>query len=185
MLFSADAWAGIADGSITVTFRAWKRAQAKVGGHYRIAGMTIAATDVRQVGIADITPDDARRAGAPDLEALLARLGSAEVVWRVDFVLVGADDRIARRTDTTPADLVDVIARLGRLDRSRPWTRTTLQLIDRYPGIVSTTLARHAEQDRASFKLNVRKLKELGLTESLDVGYRLSPRGEAVLRALG
>ncbi|MGZ4770275.1 MAG: hypothetical protein ACXVLX_16570, partial [Ilumatobacteraceae bacterium] len=59
------------------------------------------------------------------------------------------------------------------------------QLIDRYPGIVSTTLARHAEQDRASFKLNVRKLKELGLTESLDIGYRLSPRGEAVLRALG
>ena len=29
------------------------------------------------------------------------------------------------------------------------------------------------------FKRNVRKLKELGLTESLEVGYRLSPRGEA------
>jgi hypothetical protein len=28
----------------------------------------------------------------------------------------------------------------------------------------------------------VRKLKELGLTESLPVGYRLSPRGEAYLR---
>jgi ribosomal protein S19E (S16A) len=27
----------------------------------------------------------------------------------------------------------------------------------------------------------VRKLKELGLTESLDVGYRLSPRGRAFL----
>ncbi|MGZ4672392.1 MAG: hypothetical protein ACXWBO_01070 [Ilumatobacteraceae bacterium] len=185
MLFSADAWAGIADGSITVTFRAWKRAQAKVGGHYRIGGMLIEATEVRQVGIADITSDDARRAGAPDLEALRSRLGGAEVVWRVDFVLLGADDRIARRTDTTPADLADVISRLDRLDRRGPWTRTTLQLIDRYPGIVSTRLARHAEQDRAGFKLNVRKLKELGLTESLDIGYRLSPRGEAVLRALG
>ena len=51
-----------------------------------------------------------------------------------------------------------------------------------YPGIVSTTLARHANQERPVFKLNVRKLKELGLTESLEVGYRLSPRGEAVLR---
>ncbi len=100
-------------------------------------------------------------------------------------MLLGADDRIARRTDTTPTELADVISRLDRLDRNRRWTRTTLQLIDRYPGIVSTTLARHAEQDRASFKLNVRKLKELGLTESLDIGYRLSPRGEAVLRALG
>ena len=29
------------------------------------------------------------------------------------------------------------------------------------------------------FKRDVRKLKELGLTESLPVGYRLSPRGRA------
>ncbi len=185
MLFSADAWAGIADGSITVTFRAWKRAQAKVGGRYRIAGMLIEATDVRQVSAADITSDDARRTGTANIESLLARLGDAEVVWRVEFVHLGADDRIARREDSTPTDLAEVTARLNRLDRNGPWTRSTLQLIDRYPGIVSTTLARHAGQDRPSFKLNVRKLKELGLTESLDVGYRLSPRGEAVLRALG
>ena len=31
------------------------------------------------------------------------------------------------------------------------------------------------------FKTDVRKLKNLGLTESLEVGYRLSPRGEAYL----
>ena len=36
-------------------------------------------------------------------------------------------------------------------------------------------------RDTASFKRDVRKLKELGLTESLDIGYRLSPRGEAVV----
>ena len=33
------------------------------------------------------------------------------------------------------------------------------------------------------FKLDVRKLKNLGLTLSLEVGYRLSPRGEAYLAA--
>jgi hypothetical protein len=183
MLFSADAWPGIADGSITVTFRAWKRAQAKVGGRYRIAGMLIEATDVRQVHIADITAADARHAGA-DLESLRSRLGDTDPVWRVDFVHLGADDRIARRDDTSPVDLAEVTARLARLDRNGSWTRATLQLIDRYPGIVSTTLARHANQDRATFKLNVRKLKELGLTESLDIGYRLSRRGMAVLRSL-
>jgi hypothetical protein len=37
--------------------------------------------------------------------------------------------------------------------------------------------------ERLPFKANVRKLKALGLTESLDVGYRLSPRGEALLAA--
>jgi hypothetical protein len=35
--------------------------------------------------------------------------------------------------------------------------------------------------DRPAFKLDVRKLKRLGLTESLEVGYRLSPRGRAYL----
>lgn len=185
MLFTADTWPGIADGSITVTFRAWRRAQAKIGGRYRIGGMLIEATDVRQVAVATITDDDARRAGAANRDALLSRLGGSDPVWRVDFVFVGADDRIGRRNDTESDNLQHVIARLSRLDRSGAWTRQTLQLIERYPGIVSTTLARQAGQERPAFKLNVRKLKELGLTESLDIGYRLSPRGEAVLRQLG
>ena len=182
MLFSMDSWPGIADGSITVTFRSWTRPQAKVGGRYRIGGMLIEATDVRQVRVSEITDGDARRAGATDRAALLSRLAAGDLVWRVDFVFVGPDDRISRRNDTSSEDLTEVMARLSRLDRQGAWTRQTLQLIERYPGIVSTTLARHANQERPAFKLNVRKLKELGLTESLEVGYRLSPRGEAVLR---
>jgi hypothetical protein len=185
MLFSASAWPGIADGSITVTFRAWTRAQAKVGGRYRVGGMLIEATDVRQVFISDITAADAHDAGAADLASLLSRLGDCDPVWRIDFVYLGPDDRIARRNDTSAEEFAAVSARLLRLDRNGAWTQTTLQLIERYPGVVSTVLARHANQDRAAFKLNVRKLKELGLTESLDIGYRLSPRGEAVLRSLG
>jgi hypothetical protein len=184
MLFTADAWPGIADGSITITFRAWKRAQAKAGGCYRIAGMLIEATAVRQVPVAEITEHDARRAGAADLAALRARLGDIDTAWRVDFVHVGNDERIARREDTSADEVATIVARLARLDRNGAWTRTTLQLIGKYPGVVSTTLARHAKQERAAFKLNVRKLKELGLTQSLDTGYRLSPRGEAVLRSL-
>ena len=39
-------------------------------------------------------------------------------------------------------------------------------------------------RERLPFKRDVRKLKELGLTESLEVGYRLSPRGRAVLDRL-
>jgi len=38
--------------------------------------------------------------------------------------------------------------------------------------------------DRPVFKLNIRKLKESGLTESLEVGYRLSPRGKRLLTHL-
>jgi hypothetical protein len=185
MLFSADAWPGIAGGSITVTFRAWTRPQAKVGGLYRVGGMLIQATDVSQVTVAEISDADAARAGPADLESLLSRLGTADTVWRVDFTYLGPDDRVARRTETSPAEIDEAVSCLARFDRNGAWTRTTLQLIERYPGIVSTTLARHAGLERAPFKLNVRKLKELGLTESLDVGYRLSPKGEAALRALG
>ena len=52
------------------------------------------------------------------------------------------------------------------------------------PGIVSRVLARRADADVPLFKRRVRQLKELGLTESLEVGYRLSPRGRAVLDCL-
>ena len=193
MLFTADAWAGIADGSITVTFRTWSRPQAKVGGRYRVGGSTIEATAVERVEAGSITDADAHAAGAPDRAAVLRRLGDPPddtLVWRVDFRCVGVDDRVERRARATPSpdELAAIRARLDRLDRGTggtSWTRTVLRLIERYPGVVSTALARRTGFERAVFKTKVRKLKELGLTESLDVGYRLSPLGEAVLRSLG
>ena len=154
--------------------------------------MLLEATDVRQVSVGSITDDDARRAGAADAASLRKRMkvdDDDQLVWRVELLFVGQDDRIERRNadDLSPEDVADLRARLERLDRrspTGPWARSTLRLIEKYPGVVSTVLADHANQERPVFKLNVRKLKELGLTESLDVGYRLSPRGEAVLRAL-
>ena len=191
MLFSASAWLGLADGSITVTFRTWAKPQAKVGGRYRVAGMLLEATDVRQVPAGSLTDDDAVAAGEANRAALLARLRHPRpdtAVWRVGLRYVGIDDRIERRAvDTlTDDDIAALRSRLERLDRGAggPWTRTTLQLIEKYPGVVSTALARHTGQERPDFKINVRKLKEMGLTESLQVGYQLSPRGQALLRAI-
>lgn len=48
------------------------------------------------------------------------------------------------------------------------------------PGRQAPDLAAGQGRDTAPFKADVRKLKELGLTESLEIGYRLSPRGEAL-----
>jgi hypothetical protein len=67
----------------------------------------------------------------------------------------------------------------------KPWTQQTLALIDERPAVVSTKLAKLIGMERLGFKANVRKLKALGLTESLDVGYRLSPRGKAYLEPRG
>jgi hypothetical protein len=46
-------------------------------------------------------------------------------------------------------------------------------------------LAASVGREKHPFKVDVRKLKELGLTESLERGYRLSPRGRVLLERLG
>jgi predicted transcriptional regulator len=83
-----------------------------------------------------------------------------------------------------PDDVADITKRLDRMDARSPtgaWTRKTLRLIADHPAVVSTELAKHMGMERFAFKAEVRKLKRLGLTHSLEVGYRLSPRGAAFL----
>jgi hypothetical protein len=96
----------------------------------------------------------------------------------------GSEDwaRLSRQNELEPADVQDINTRLDRMDArspSGPWTRAALELIDRYPGVVSTELAKKIGMERFAFKAQVRKLKRLGLTHSLEVGYELSPRGRA------
>lgn len=189
MLFTRDVVSGLADGTITLTFRTWTRSQAKAGGRYRTSGLLLEVDTVVRVDPDSISDADARRAGDPSAEVLRHRLekqGHDGRVWRVEFRCLGPDDRIARRNDATlePEKLAKLEARLARMDHASstgPWTLRTLQLIASHPGVVSTTLASRMKMERPAFKINVRKLKELGLTESLEVGYRLSRLGEAFL----
>jgi Mn-dependent DtxR family transcriptional regulator len=86
------------------------------------------------------------------------------------------------------AQLREIERRLARLDRASrhgPWTRAVLRTIHDQPEVRAADLALQLGRERLSFKLDVRKLKELGLTESLPRGYRLSPRGQRVVAALG
>ena len=81
-------------------------------------------------------------------------------------------------------DRAEIDRRLDRLDRASshgPWTRDTLRLIERMPAIRAGDLADEVGRERLPFKTDVRKLKNLGLTISLGVGYELSPRGQAYL----
>ena len=101
----------------------------------------------------------------------------------------GDDPRIALRRDaeiddTEFAATERKLARLDIASRRGPWTRRVLTLIADRPATRAGDLAESFGRERLAFKTDVRKLKALGLTESLDVGYRLSPRGRAVLRRL-
>jgi hypothetical protein len=55
-----------------------------------------------------------------------------------------------------------------------------LKLIADRPEVRAPDLAASLGLETLVFKRDVRKLKALGLTESLTVGYRISPRGQRV-----
>jgi hypothetical protein len=192
MLFEQRLWAGLADGTVTVTFRRWRRPRARAGARHRTPAGILAVDAVTEVDPAAIGEDDARAAGFASLAELRRRLDrhGDGPVYRVDFHHAGVDPREAlRRADDLPeAELAGLLARLGRLDRAGrdgPWTAATLRLIADRPGVRAADLAAAAGRERHPFKADVRKLKELGLTESLEVGYRLSPRGRTLLARLG
>jgi hypothetical protein len=192
MLFEQRLWAGLADGTVTVTFRRWRRPRARPGGRHRTPAGVLAVDAVAEVDPAAITEADARAAGFGSLAELARQLGrhGDGPVYRVDFHHAGADPREALRQDAelSAQELARLRARLDRLDRAArdgPWTAATLRLIADRPGVRAGDLAAAAGRERPAFKTDVRKLKELGLTESLEVGYRLSPRGRALLERLG
>ncbi|HUG86825.1 MAG TPA: hypothetical protein VMM13_19805, partial [Euzebya sp.] len=132
------------------------------------------------------TDGDARCAGSPDAASLLAWLDGREGEWyRIRLSHVGQDPRIALRqqADLSPGDAADLCATLDRFDSSStqgPWTRAVLTIIADQPATVAGDLAAELGLERVWFKRHVRKLKELGLTESLPTGYQLSPRGQAL-----
>ena len=180
--------ASIRAGDVDVAFRRWERPRVKVGTRMRTAVGLVEITSVDRVPVGSLTPADARRAGAASLAALrhgLDRLHPDRPVYRIGLRYAGADPRQALREAVPDAAEIDaIVAGLDRLDRASPtgpWTRATLLLIDELPATRAPDLAQRMGRDTPSFKQNVRKLKERGLTESLDIGYRLSARGAAVL----
>ncbi len=185
MLFSKDAWAGLAEGSITVTFRRWRRPQVVVGHRYRTAVGIVEVESVEVVDPAGISEADAQAAGAASAEAVRQRLrGDAGLpVYRVAFHLVTEPDpRAALAADAeldgeAAAAIAKRLARMDAANATGPWTAAALDAIAAQPGVRAPDLAAAQGLDTQAFKRNVRKLKELGLTESLKTGYRLSPRG--------
>jgi hypothetical protein len=188
MLFPQRFWSGLADGSVELAFRRWRRAGVKVGGTQLTPAGVLAIDAVDAVDVGDITDGDARRAGYRDRAELLAELDRRPdgTLYRVTFHHAGADPRLALRQDPEVPDdeLARIRARLARLDRASrhgPWTETVLRLIAARPAVRAADLAASLGRETQPFKTDVRKLKHLGLTESLEVGYRLSPRGRTVL----
>jgi hypothetical protein len=186
MLLRQEILRGIAEGRVTLAFRRWRRPPPVEGSTLRTPVGVLTLERVTVVDEGDITADDVRRTGMSpdDLRASLAGEGT---LLRIELQLVSDDPRaVLRERRSTQDERRAIRARLARLDRvaSTPWTLRYLQMIARQPGTVARVLASQVDTELLPFKRRVRQLKELGLTESLDVGYRLSPRGEEVLAHL-
>ncbi|NDU71770.1 hypothetical protein GWI34_03895 [Actinomadura sp. DSM 109109] len=192
MLFRREVLEGIAGGRIDRVFRVWAEPRVRAGSTQRTWAGIVVIDSVTAVSPEEITEEDALRSGFANRAALLTALSKSTKeggYHRVMLHLGGPDprDELAGNADLSGRELAGAKAALDAVDsRSRrgPWTRGVLRLIEEHPGLRAQDLAERLGRDRLPFKADVRRLKALGLTESLETGYRLSPRGEAVMAYL-
>lgn len=194
LLFQKRFHAGLTSGEVSVTFRRWDKPRVRPGGRYRCHPIGVLEVDrLDKVRVRDITASDARKAGFSSRDELLEYLtfgGEAKVtpateLYRVELHHGGDGDRVelALEDALSDEDVAKIRKTLQRLDENagERWTRKTLAAIDAQPRVAASQLAKKLRRETLPFKVDVRKLKKLGLTQSFEVGYELSPRGRAFL----
>ena len=149
----------------------------------------ICVTDIEPVKENSITKYDATKAGYESVDLLMKDLnkGTVGTIYRVKLKYLSEDPRLALRekTDLTDGEYQKFKTKLERLDKTRgPWVMKVMKLIKQYPERRAAELAEIMQMDKLDFKVNVRKLKNLGLTISHEIGYSLSSLGEIIMEKL-
>ena len=189
MLLNRDTAEGIAIGTITLVLRRWDAPRAKPGGTQRTIAGTIRIDGVTEYpGNYRVTAAQARAAGYPDAKSAQKELDRrpARHTYVIAVSYLAPDERpdLAADDRLSEADVDAIAARLDRWDAAAetPWTRQYLEMVRNNDAVRAPDLAARVGLEVPRFKRRVRQLKGLGLTISLDVGYRLSPRGKTFLR---
>ena len=192
LLFQKRFHEGLVSGAVTVTFRRWDKPHVRVGGRYRCHPIGVLEVDrVDRVKLRAISEKDAKASGFTSRSELVDYIRSARdealtddtELFRIQLHHGGDGDRVELALeDALTADDVEAITRkLERMDGEEPWTKKTLAVIERHPRVAASQLAAKLGRETLPFKVDVRKLKKLGLTQSFEVGYEVSPRGRAYL----
>ena len=190
MLIKTEILKRIRSGEITLIFRRWKRATVKTGGTQMTKLGVLGIDSVDIVSENEITENDAHAAGFSSKPDLISQMYDRdEDIYRIGVHYIGEDPEkpSEKMRISDDQELTEIIATLQKLDTGSQrgnWTQLYLQMIHDQPNTHAAILAEQIGLDIPRFKPWVRKLKALGLTESLRPGYRLSPRGEKVLKAL-
>lgn len=192
LLFQKRFHEGLVSGAVTVTFRRWDKPHVRVGGRYRCHPIGVLEVDrVDRVKVKAITEKDAKASGFGSRGELVDYIRSARdealtddtELYRIELHHGGDGDRVELALDDalTPEQVEAITQKLARMDGDEPWTRKTLALIEKHPRVAASKLAAKVGRETLPFKVDVRKLKKLGLTQSFEVGYEISPRGRAYL----
>lgn len=184
---------GIADGTISLVLRRWDKPRAKPGGTQRTQAGTIRIGSVTEhPGDYRVSAAQARAAGFPDAATAQAQLDRrpAAHTYLIAVSYLAPDERpdLAADDALSDADIRLIDDRLDRWDAASTggaWTRRYLAMIAANEALRAPDLAARVGLEVPRFKRRVRQLKGLGLTISLDVGYRLAPLGRAYLTATG
>jgi hypothetical protein len=156
VLFRQDVLRRIGEGEVMLAFRRWRRPAVRAGGTLRTSAGVLAIESVDVVDERDVTE---RTLAGQALPTARRCSGRDRGTGRCTGSSSGWPDRIPASRSAG-----------GGRSRTTSARRSTR---------ASPDLAATMGRETAPFKADVRKLKELGLTESLPVGYRLSPRGRA------
>lgn len=191
MLFKLNHLQGIKSGEITLAFRKWQKPCVRIGTQINTAIGLIEIRDIQSIDEKDITNDDATNAGYSNKEQLLKSLSAKTngVIFKITVAFYSEDPRIKLREQTviSEQELDAIIKKLNSLDRyskNGEWTIKVLKTIQENPNLHAIGIANLTGFEKEWLKLNIRKLKNLGLTISHTVGYELSPKGNVLLNKL-
>lgn len=191
MLFKEKHLQGIRSGEISLAFRKWKKPAVKIGSLIKTSIGLVEIKAVSEIDVSEIKIVDAINAGFASLDELLQLLNKTEqgIIYKIHVDYFDEDPRIALRENINPEnlELKEITSKLERLDRyskQGQWTLEVLKLIHQNPTLRAADLAQRTKWEKEWLKLNVRKLKNIGLTISHEVGYSISPLGEKYLEWL-
>jgi hypothetical protein len=191
MIFKPHQLEGIRSGTITLAFRKWKKPSVRKGSRIKTEMAVVEITDISEIALQDITEQDSINAGFNTLEDLLEALDEINEghIYKIKVRFYSEDPRIELREQRTLLDkdfqvLKKKLERLDSYSKEGAWTIEALKAIRDHPELRAADLAFKLKKEKDPLKINIRKLKNLGLTISHEVGYSLSPLGEFVLERL-
>lgn len=191
MLFKQKQLEGIRSGKVNLAFRKWKSTVLKKGSLLKTAIGIVEITDIAVINEPHINEIDAQKAGFTDLESLLRSIHVNEIgrIYKIHVRYYGEDPRLKLRDKKSmgQGEINNLLSKLSQMDkysRNGFWTKDILIAINDNPRMSAAQLSEITGRSKEWLKLNIRKLKNLGLTISHDPGYEISPTGKLLIPSL-